>query len=277
MPKSTDILDKSEDPKELIATACEFAASEHSTDQATLLRYLDSKAFLLRLNTDKEYVSQRPKRLRVGRVLKTLMNSPHAASKPTIVGLTRGRDFRSFALLEELLIRALAAVRPAPPEAIAYWDSHSQPQSDCLHLVIEALFANGSDPALALFEKKIADQKQEIECRTIWLREPMLTHRNDTPVLKCCERMVIQGTVPEQVRPLVVEALCDYHREWYLGCKKPRPPLRAVAPQESKQTLRRICEFSMDKLALSPEIKVAVETTLIEIGARKRDPQTGAV
>jgi hypothetical protein len=277
MPKSTDILDKSKDPKELIPTLCEFAASEHSTDQSTLLRYLDSKAFLLKLNEEKEYVTQRPKRLRVARVVKTLMDSPHPASKPTIVALARGRDFRSFPALEELLVRALAAVRPSPPEAIAYWDGHSQPESDLLHLVMEALFANRSDPALALFERKIADQRQEYECRRIWLREPMLMQRNDTAVLKCCERMVIQGTVPEPMRVLVVEALCDYHREWYLGCKKPRPPLRAVAPAESKQILRRICEFSMDKLSLTPEIKVAVETTLIEIGARKRDPNQGTV
>jgi hypothetical protein len=143
--------------------------------------------------------------------------------------------------------------------------------------VIEVLFVNGTDPAMALFEKKIADPRQEIECKTIWLREPMLTHRNDTPVLKCCERMVIQGTVPEPVRPLVVEALCDYQREWYLSCKKPRPPLRAMAPAESKQILRRICEFSLDKLTLSPSTRVAVETTLIEIGARKREqPPAGA-
>jgi hypothetical protein len=124
---------------------------------------------------------------------------------------------------------------------------------------------------LALFERKIADERQEIECRTIWLRDPMLRHRNDTPVLKCCERMVVQGSVPEPVRVLVVEALCDYQRDWYLACEKPRPPLRLRAPQTSRQVLRRICEFAKEKLPLELGQRAAVETTLAELGGDNTD------
>ncbi len=272
MAKDSTILETSKDPKEIISTAVEFAGSDQAGDQSVVFRFLNSRDALLRVNTEQEYFASRAKLLKVARVLRTLMDSPYPASKPTLVALTKAQDFRSFELLEELLVKALAAVRPSPPEAIAYWEHHSQPESDNLHLVIEAIFANGSDPALALFERKIADQRQDVEARTIWLRDPMLRHRNDTPVLKCCERMVVQGTVPEQMRVLTVEALCDYKREWYLGCKKPRPPLRLLAPKESKDILRRICEFARDKMKLPPEVEAAVERTLIELGGKKTKP-----
>jgi hypothetical protein len=251
-------MEKPKEPKALVAAACRLAASEGAASHDELLSYLDSLAFLLRLNTDQEYVTLPPKHLHVARVIKTLMDSPHPVSKDTIVSLTGARNFRSFEQLEDLLVRALAEVRPSPPPAIAFWDEHSQPDSDNLHLVIEAIFANGSEPALALFERKIADEGQESENRTIWLRDPMLRHRNDIAVLQCCERMVIQGSVPGEMRLLVVEALCDYQRDWYLSCSKPLPPLRLLASSDSRMTLRGICEFARDALPLPPELQAAV-------------------
>jgi hypothetical protein len=268
---NTSDMETLQEPRALVAVACRYAASERAASHADLLSYLDSRDFLLRLNSEQEYVSLPPKHLHVARVIKTLMDSPHPVSKNTIVALTGARNFRSFEQLEDLLVRALAEVRPSPPQAIAYWDKHSQPESDNLHLVIEAIFTNGSDPALALFERKIADEGQEVECRTIWLRDPMLRHRNDIAVLQCCERMVVQGTVPGDMRVLVVEALCDYQRDWYLACSKPRPPLRVLASSDSRKILRSICEFAKDKLSLSPEQQIAVETTLAELGGSDTD------
>ncbi len=81
--------------------------------------------------------------------------------------------------------------------------------------------------------------------------------------------MVIQGSVPEPMRVLVVEALCDYQRDWYLACKKPRPPLRLRAPEASRQILRRICEFAKEKLPLKSRQRAAVETTLAQLGRNK--------
>jgi hypothetical protein len=276
MAKNAAILQNSQDPREIVDTACAFAASDAAADQAVVLQFLNSKRSLDQLNTPREYAALPPKRLKVARVLRTLMDSPHAAAKPTLVALTKANDFLSYELLQDLLVRALAAVRPSPAAAVAYWDSHSQPSSSNLHLVIEAIFANGSDPALALFEKKIADPQLEVEYRTIWLRDPMLRHRNETPVLRCCERMVIQGTAPEFMRPVVVEALCDYDRSWYLACKKPRPPLRALASRESKDILKKICEFALDKLTLTAGQRLAVETSLVEAGGKKKDAPPGA-
>ncbi len=271
MPKDVAILQNSKEPKVLVDTACEFAASNQPHDLGVLLTQLDSREFLLKLNTEQDYIRQRAKGLKVARVVKALMDSPHGVAKPTLVALTRARNFLSFELLQELLVRALAAVRPSPPDAIAYWDSHSQPDSNNLHLVIEAIFANGSDPALALFERKLNDPRQEIECKTIWLRDPMLRHRNDPPVLRACERMIVQGSVQESIRPLVVEALCGYEREWYLACKKPRPPLRAMATPEAREILRRICEFADEKMTLEPGIQAYLEATMLELGLRRRD------
>lgn len=272
MPGDQAILENSTDPTTLAFTLSEFAASDQSADQATVLRHLGSPSFLLRVNTAPEYVSKPAKTLRIARVVKTLMDSPHAVSKPTIVALIQEPDFLSFDALQELLIIALGVVGPSPPGAIRFWDSHSQPDSAYLHLVIETIFVNRSAPALALFERKMADERIEIEIHTIWLRDQMLRQRNDLEVLNCCQHMVMQGSVPEHVRQYVVQALCDYRREWYLDCTKPRPPLRALASAESKEVLRQICRFAEEHLSLEPSIRAAVELTMVEIGARRSQP-----
>jgi hypothetical protein len=275
MAKDLNILATSSDARLLAFTLAEFAASDQAADQAVALRHLSSRAFLLRVNTEEDYFKQRSKTLRIAGVLKTLMDSPHAVAKPTLVALTTSADFLSFAALQELLVMALGSVRPSPPEAIHYWDSHSQPESANLHLVIEAIFINRSAPALTFFETKMADERQEIECRTIWLRDQMLRQRNDLEVLRSCERMVTQGTVPPPIPPLVVEALCDYHPDWYLACKKPKPPPRLLASDESKEVLRRICRFADGNLSLEPPIKAALEVTMREIGAGEGEGAQG--
>jgi hypothetical protein len=231
---------------------------------------MNSASFLNRLDTEKETIASRPKHLRIAKVIKTLMNNPAPVSKPTLLGLTKGGDFVALEPRQQLLIHALVVIRPAAPEAVQYWDSHSQPESIFADRTINAICDNGTEPALALLEKKLADPGFDLDDRIMWMRYPILVHRNDPPLLAVCERMITR-TLPMELRPYLVEALCDYRRDWYLSCLPPKPPPRALASPEARQHLRTICRYAREHLKLSASLELAVKTTQIEIGDRQEN------
>lgn len=275
MPRDATILRTASEPKPLVDTAVEFAASADLADQNTLLGSLNAGDFLLRLNTAREYDTLRPKQLRVAKIIRVLRDSPHSASKQTLLALARGGAFVGDNWLrQELLVRALVSIRPSPLEAIKYWDSQSTPRSVNLHITIDMLCENGSDPAMALLEKKLTDPAHEMQFKIVWIRDPMLRYRNDPPLLRASERM-ITATLPADLHFLLLEALCSYDASWYPGCSRPKPPPRVLAAEEARQVLRRICRFAREKMDLPPQLRLAVNATLAEIGGEDEKPSPG--
>ena len=228
-----------------------YAASPEPADQTVLFRYLDSKDFLNRLNTEPEYLRYPARNLEVAGVIQTLMEHNSPAARATLVNLTQSEGFLSYDPLVELLIRALAADIPASPRTIAYWDQHSQPDAIYEDLVVEVIFINRSEPALKLFEQKMNNPRHTDEHKEFWLRAVLLPKRNDTLVLQAAERMIIGRTVIDAWHEGILEALFDFNESWYLSCRKPRPPLRVLAPPESKEILKRI-----GKHVLTPPTKM---------------------
>lgn len=266
MPKNASILASSRDPNALTNAAVELAVSEDPADQLTLAGLLNSSQFLLRLNTAQEYNTSRPRALRVAKVLNALRESDHAAPQQTLLRLALGGDFVDENWLrQELLVRALVNIRPAPPEAIRYWDTQSAPTAVNRHITIEMLCDNGSDPAMELLEKKLLDPEQEPEYKVAWIHDSMLRHRNDAPLLRASERMIKQ-TLPPDLRLVLLEALCSYDASWYPGCEKPKPPPRLEASPEAREILRQICLYARDDMELPPKLEAAVRATLAEIG-----------
>lgn len=254
--------------KENLQKAVALATSKSPTDHEQLFGLLNSKPFLFSIQPEQSYNDLPPKRLQIARVIKTLMDSPHAIARESIVRLLKAQDFLSLEQLDDLLIIALVAVRPLPPVAVGYLDQRSDSQSAALHLVMEVLAANESEPALQLFERKIASPNQEIECRIIWLRAEYLIRRNDVPILRSYKRMIVDGTVPPEMRHAALESLCAYDPAWYRACSKPKPPLRVLASAEAKAILREILVHAKNNMDPFPGLKTAVETTHIEIGDR---------
>jgi hypothetical protein len=271
MAKDLNILQTSTDPKLLTTTAVDFAASDQAAEQAALLRALNSRQFLDRLDSEKELIANPPKALRVAKIIKTLMDNPSPASKQTLLGLARGGDFILSDPRQFLLIRALVVIRPAPPEAVAFWDAQSQPDSIYAGTTIDALCDNGTEPAMALLERKLADPNHEEDARLSWMHTPILIHRNDLPLLQACLRMVTTS-LPMELRPALVEALCDYKREWYLTCSPPKPPPRSLATRPAREVLRKICDEAKDHLNLDPGVRGAVDKTLVELDLLNRQP-----
>lgn len=263
---SARALDASRDPKELMRAAARLAASERPEDQQRLARALTSDAVLARLNAPQEYAGD-PRRLRLRPVLEALARNPAPAADETLLELARSDDFTGEGGRVDLLILATASIRPAPPELVAFWDRHAQPEDGFTPLTIRALIENGSAPALALFEKKMADPAHEDDFKLDWMRSDVLTHRNSPELLRSCARLLKAG-LPAHLRGNLVEALFDYRPEvWYVPAISYRPPSWDSYSSEARAELRALGRYALDTLDLTPVQRAAVERTLAAIGS----------
>ncbi len=267
MAMDPTILRDSKNPRELVDTARRFAMSSDPQDHQELSKHLGSPDFLDRLDPPEAYQVYQPHQLGAARIVKTLMGQDAALPRQTLVNLTASRGFQSYDLLIELLIRALAVDRPASGPTIAYWEGHLAPESVYADNVVRAIFVNQTRPAMDLFERVMNDEAQDQEYRTNWLREMMLPKRNETPVLECCERMVIHGTVGEGWHETILEAVFDFNPAWYGTCRKPRPPLRALASGASKDSLERLGRHAILAMKLqTPGLEAKIRLAMKEIG-----------
>jgi hypothetical protein len=274
--KDPDVLRYSTDPRELADTARLFAASPDPADQRVLEAHIGSESFLQRLDPPEAYEVFRPHQLRVAGIIRTLMDRDAEAPRQTLVNLTSNGGFRSRDLLIELLIRALAVDRPASPRTIAYWQEYLHPESVYADNVVRAIFLNRSRPALELFERVMNDPEEDDLYKYAWLRDMLLSQRNDPEVLQCCERMVIAGSVDPGWHEPILEAVFDFEPSWYLTCRKPRPPLRILAPEPSRDSLERLGRHGLTSLELmNPELKVKIRLALKEIGRSVEEDEEG--
>jgi hypothetical protein len=245
------------------AAALALAASALPSDHATLRQELLSEDFLARLGPPK--TSRRsPQDSPLLPVLQTLSTNPAPSARQVLLALTQAASFNRNPDRTDLLIRACAALRPAPPEVVAFWDQHCQPEDGFTPLTIEALVENGSAPALALFEKKMLSNRFSDDVKTDWMRSSVLTHRNDLAVLQSCQRL-LAGALPHKLRPALVEVFFDYKpAEWFPPDTVLRPPARAQAGTEARAQLRAIGMWALQNLSLTESEKSAIRQTLAD-------------
>jgi hypothetical protein len=274
MKKDPDILRESDNPKELVNTARMFAASPDPADQKVVGRHLGSAAFLDKLDPPEAYQVYKPHQLGAARIVKTLIDADAQPQRDTIVGLTASDEFNKRDPLIELLIRSLAADKPASDKTIAYWEKHASPESVYADNVVAAIMVNQSRPAMDLFERLMNDPKQDDEYKYAWLRDKMLRKRNDTPILACCERMVLQNTLVQDWHEPVIEAVFTWQPGWYGSCRKPNPPMRVMAPEESKNILERLGRHTVENMELvDPSLEPKVRMAMKEIGRELDEEQ----
>lgn len=263
--KNPQVLYNSQNRQELLKTALDYARSPLQEDQDVLLRFLRTEGFLTRLDSPQDYQQMEPRHLRLARIIKALMDNGSQAAQRTLLALTQSPTFTEDEGRVELLIEALVVIRPAPPEAIRFWDQYSQPDCPEVHMVMDALADNGSEPAISLFEKKMSTPGFEPEELVAWMRDPILRHRNDPLMLKACQRLLVGG-LPEEIRTDLVEALYDYRPDhWYAADLKPQPPPRSSATKEARDLMRAICDYALEHVTLSPRQRAAVEAALKEL------------
>jgi hypothetical protein len=264
-PDASHALATSRDRRELKNAALLLASSDSPADLEVLGRYLASAEFLSRLDGPEEYQGSTSS-LRLSRVMETIEENRIPSADAVLLGLIAAPSFQGHVLRMILLVRALAVVRPSPPEAVRYWDGKSAPGSPLAQDVVEALCVNQSGPALELLERKFADPGHAATRKIFWMRELILPRRNDLPLLSSCERMVT-GSLPPELRPALVEALFDYlPSKWYRGDDPPVPPPRAGASPEARKVLERIGRYALAKLRLTGGQTAAVRGALADLG-----------
>lgn len=269
MPENAStIMRTSKDPKELTRIAVMLCRSHNPADHDELGRWLRSEDFLDRLDSEEKYAGP-PSKLRIRAVLDELGQNQDTSAQQLLVTLTQARTFLDEPARVDLLIRACAVVRPAPPLVVRYWDFHCQPEDGYTHLTIEAIVENGSPPALALLERKMTDARHSDDDKTAWMLSSIMTHRNDLPLLQSCERLMT-GKLPEKLRPSLIDALFDYKpTEWFTPATVLYPPDRKLASPEARAQLSKIGETVLKTFKVSARQKGAIEKTLKEVGDTK--------
>jgi hypothetical protein len=258
------ILSTSKDPKELSPAACALARSEQQRDQDVLLRHLCSSDFLGRLDTADDYAAYNH-RPRIGRVLQMLRDNKSAAARQTLLALTKDGTFLKEMRRVDELIRATPNIRPAPPELVAFWDKHSQPLDSFAPNTFDALCENGTRPALDLLEKKLADSAHDEDERTGWMRRSILPRRNNLAIIECGQRM-LTGSLPERLRPALVEVFFDYKpEEWFTPADNVTPPERGQLGPSGRVALRALAQVALKNVKLNDEQRQAIEKTLKEL------------
>ena len=271
-PDASRVLATSRDRRELKNAALLLASSDSPGDLEVLGRYLASGEFLARLDGPEEYQGSTAS-LRLSRVMETLTENRTPSADAVLLGLIGAPEYQGHVLRMILLVNALAVVRPSPPEAVRYWDGKSAPGSPLAQDVVSALCVNRSEPALALLERIFADPGHAAGQKVFWMRSLILPRRNDVPLLSSCERMVTRS-LPEDLRPALVEALFDYQpSKWYRGCEPPKPPPRAAASEPAKSIIRKIGEDALRTLSLTEGQKRSVRAGLIELGREEGESE----
>jgi len=257
------IMETSKDPKELLKTACTLAQSSESIDHELLLRFLRSEDFLRRLDSESDYAAET--RLRIRRVLDELVKNRTSSARNILVALIQDQTFLKEPARVDRLIQACAVIRPLPSEVIKFWDDHCQPEDGFTSLTIEAIIANGSEPALKLLEQKMLDPGQMEQDKIAWMHTDILVHRNDLPLLRSCERM-LAGGLPETLRLALVDVLFDYRpTEWFPEDIAIRPPDRRQANEEALAQLRKIGEYALKNILMKARLRKVVMDVLEKI------------
>lgn len=248
------------DPGDIYDAALKAAASTDAAEHQALRTRLPTQSVLDLLDTRTQY--ERPvKTLNIAGVIKQLMDNRTPVADETLNALASNDAFTSILPRQHLMILAMVVVRPASKEAVALWRKHSQPKAPFKHVSMDSMANNGTEPAIALFEEVMASPAHDHDNKILWMRDPILRHRNNPIVLLMCERLVTQSLAVE-IRPHLVSALFEHREQWYLSCDPPEPPELASTPTPGKLTLRRIGEYALANVQIETQTRLAIEATL---------------
>ncbi|MFH1747783.1 MAG: hypothetical protein ABIG44_12165 [Planctomycetota bacterium] len=251
---------------ELLAAARALAQSRDPQDHAGLRVALGDADFLEALET-KEDDGEFEEPLAVELVLEDISNNEAPESHAIIVGLTQNPTFTHDAQRVEALIKACAAVRPAPREVIAFWDKFCQELDGFTPVTIRALLDNASDPALELFERKMVGNEHGEIYKLGWIYNSIVPRRNELAILQSCQRL-LTGDLAAELKPALVDGLFDYRpEEWYHPERVVEPADRTQASPPARDELRKIGEHALRKIALTDEQKEDVQSVMEGLSA----------
>jgi hypothetical protein len=266
---SLNVLQSSEDPKELLRTLMALARSKNPADHRTLLEFLSRSAFLYKLDTHDEYKNAAAKRLRIAQVLNALITNDAPSAHAVFVALTKDAGFLKEEPRVDYLIKSSGPLRAEAHDLAPFWDKFSQPDDGFANLTIGALVENGTEPAMEILEKKMVDTRFADDDKIAWMHLIFVPHRDDYQLLRSFENM-LTGKMSEHLKPYLVEVIFDYKpREWYIPAATANPPDRRNIGQSQRDQLKRLADIALRTPNLSDAQREAVKKTLEEIGHRE--------
>ena len=252
-------------PDEVLPKLLKLAASTTPPEQKQLLEFLSSKDSLYQLDPREDHIRMPVLKLRLAQVYQAIKANNSAAMRDTLTTLARSGKPENCDACDTLLINALAMVRPATPEVVKFWETHSSPDSIQLKFTIDALCENGSAPAVALLEKRLLNAQIEPEQKIAWMHEAILQHRRNASLLAGLDR-ILTTTLPKALRPPLVESLFDYRpNEWFRNDRNPPAPDTQPLTPEAKRLLQKIGATALKKVALNANQRRAVTKSLAEL------------
>jgi hypothetical protein len=263
---ATNTFQSSRDPKQLLQAALALARSNQVQDHDNLARWLSSSEFLSRLDSEREYAST-GRRLRVAMVLQALSMNAAPSARAVLVSLSHSQEFLAMAPRVDFLIQYSYVIRPAPDELVRFWDAYCQPDDGFANLTVATLVANGTEPALRLLERKLADSKFQQEDKLSWIESYIYAHRIEMPVLLFCEHLIAGNALSDDLELPLAEVLFDPKpQQWFSPATVIVPPPLEQASAEAKTVLQRIGMLVLQSHWASPELRRAVPRTLAAIG-----------
>ncbi|MHC4862510.1 MAG: hypothetical protein ACYTEX_00395 [Planctomycetota bacterium] len=216
--------------------------------------------FLSILDSEQDYQSP-PHTLNITGVLETLSENPAPQAQEVLTQLTQDPVFLANLSRLEMLILACANLRPVPEPVLKFWTQQTDPESSSTPLVVEALFTNGTEPAMRLFENLMNNPSYPDSDKTFWLRRYAVPHRDDLYFLEAAERAV-QGSAEKQTKFEWIRVIFDYRGTWYPPRNIPTPPDPMNIQPNAKVKLQAIGNNALALSDLPEDLKTAVESRL---------------
>ena len=243
----------------LLANGLTLARSRRDDEQGELLKLLESREFLDKLDTEAEVLNLRF-RTRIEKIVDALVANEAPPARHTLLELTASKTFLHDDRRTDALIRATAVLRPAPAPLVWFWEKHSRPDDGFTNLTEQAAVANGSPAAIKFFEALMLDHQHDPDDKEAWLHGDVLTHRTDAPLLAGCERLLASHLAPP-LKTALVDSLFDYRPDEWFGEPRrlPTPPPFDQATPEARETLNLIATYVLTHLHPTKRQEEAIE------------------
>jgi hypothetical protein len=241
-----------------------MAKSRSPVEHERLRSALASSESLLELNSEQDYSVLRPEQLRVARVIDALVENRSEPASKSLAFLAENTNFLAEEARQQVLLSAAARLRPLPPAMVHFFDAQSKPDATNLYLAVRLLVENGSEPAIAIFERILSDKAFEPEDKSGWMLDSIVPHRCDVPLLSTCQKLLQETVLSGDLKEVLVEALFDYRpQEWYpADSDRPRPPDRSKCSSQARDILKRIGGWALQQPKLPERLKSRVRTEL---------------
>jgi hypothetical protein len=250
------------DPARLEATSVAVASSGNPQAIQRLAAHLGTRSFLQRLDPGKKGQSDID---RLMHVFAALAAHPNAATEELCVGLARNAEFLSLPARLNLLLNALAAVRPTSSGAAAIFRESSH--SGCFDVNGPVLAHNASPLALAVLEELMSDETLDVQNRVDVAHRSLLPARTNPAVIEMCARVTASRSVASSVRMAIAESLFDYQpRQWFgVAMHQPTPPPWSSADQTARAALKSLGMRLLAQPDIPANLREAIQNTLAQL------------